>query len=302
MENTFCLQVDNIVKQFQSKLAVNSVSFTLPYGQILGMLGPNGAGKTTTIRMILNIIAPDKGEIKIFGQKFSEELKNRIAYLPEERGLYRKMKVLDLILYLTELKGIPPQRVRSRALEYLEKFNLQGYEKRKIEELSKGMAQKVQFIATILHNPELIILDEPFSGLDPLNIELVKDLMLEMKKQGKSIIFSTHLMEYAEKICDRVVMINNGKKVLDGTLKEVKANYGQRVIHLAFNGNAAFIKDMAFVEKVRDSGNEMEIILKDLSYKNDFLKMISSKLDLNRFEVSEPSLQSIFISRVQEEE
>jgi len=254
METGICLEVNEIEKQFQSKKAVDRVSFSLSYGQILGLLGPNGAGKTTTIRMILNIIVPDRGEIKVFGEKFNEQFKDRIAYLPEERGLYRKMRLLDVILYLVELKGITRSKIRHKALEYLEKFGLLGYKKRRIEELSKGMAQKAQFIATILHSPELIILDEPFSGLDPLNIELVKDLMLEMKQQQKAIIFSTHLMDYAEKICDRIVMINNGKKVLDGTLKEVKALYSKETIHLTFDGDGSFVKQLAYVEKVRDSG------------------------------------------------
>jgi len=298
--SSYALELENLVKEFDGKHAVDKISFHLKKGEILGLLGPNGAGKTTTLRMILNIIVPDSGTIKILGEQFSESIKDRIGFLPEERGLYRKMKVMETLLFFGELKGMKADAIKKRGLELLKQFNLDEHKDKKIEELSKGMAQKVQFIATILHSPELLILDEPFSGLDPVNIELVKDTILEMKRRGITIIFSTHLMEYAEKIVDSVVMIDNGKKVLDGSLPDIKAEYGTKFIKVKYEGDASFISSLDSVKSVRDYGNEIEIEPIDLDTKNNLLKILLDKLTIHSFQVTEPSLNNIFIRKVSE--
>ena len=298
--NEQALLLNGLVKDFDGKRAVDQISFTARKGEILGLLGPNGAGKTTTIRMIMNIIAPDQGTIEILGRPFSEKMKENIGYLPEERGLYRKMKVMDILVFLGELKGLKANMIRERSRLLLQKFDLDHYEQKKVEELSKGMAQKLQIIATILHEPELLILDEPFSGLDPLNIELVTRILLEKKKEGVSIILSTHLMEYAEKIVDSVVMISQGRKVLDGKLTEIKAQYGRKFIHIEYEGDVTFMSGLDYVKGYKDYGREMEIELIDLADKNRLLKELSARISLNAFQLTEPSLQHIFIRKVNE--
>jgi ABC-2 type transport system ATP-binding protein len=294
------LELDSLVKDFSGKRAVDNISLKLKRGEIMGLLGPNGAGKTTTLRMILNIIAPDSGTIKILGQDFSERIKEYIGFLPEERGLYRKMKVSETLIFFGQLKGMKSEEIKTRGMELLKKFNLDNYDNKKVEELSKGMAQKLQFIITILHSPGLLILDEPFAGLDPVNIELVKDIILEKKREGITIIFSTHLMEYAEKIVDSVVMINNGKKVIDGSLSVVKAEYGTQFIKVKYDGDASFVSALDYVKGVRDYGNEMEIEPQDITYKDTLLKDMIGKISINGFQVTEPSLNHIFIRKVNE--
>ncbi len=296
----YVLELEHLVKDFDGKRAVDDISFKLKRGDILGLLGPNGAGKTTTLRMLLNIIAPDSGIIKILGETFSEKTKNRIGFLPEERGLYRKMKVMDTLSFFGELKGMKSAEIRTRGLELLKKFDLERYKDRKVEELSKGMAQKLQFITTIIHSPELLILDEPFSGLDPVNIELVKDIILEMKRHGITIIFSTHLMDYAEKIVDTMVMINNGKVVLDGTLSQVKSEFGSNFLKIKYEGDATFITSYDYIKNIQDYGNEMEFELTNLEYKDTLLKDLINRLSIHAFQVTEPSLNSIFIRKVRE--
>jgi ABC-2 type transport system ATP-binding protein len=298
--NEQALELKDLVKDFDGKRAVDGISFTARKGEILGLLGPNGAGKTTTIRMIMNIIAPDQGTIEILNRPFSEKMKDNIGYLPEERGLYRKMKILDILVFLGELKGLKAEVIRERSRRLLRQFDLDQYEQKKVEELSKGMAQKLQIIATILHEPELLILDEPFSGLDPLNIELVTRILLEKKKEGVCIILSTHLMEYAEKIVDSVVMISQGRKVLDGKLTEIKARYGKKFIRIEYEGDSAFMSGLGYVKGYKDYGREMEIELIDLADKNRLLKELSARVSLNAFQLTEPSLQHIFIRKVNE--
>jgi ABC-2 type transport system ATP-binding protein len=294
------LALHDLVKDFDGKRAVDHISFTVPRGEILGLLGPNGAGKSTTMRMIMDIIAPDAGSIEILGQPLSERVKDRIGFLPEERGLYRKLKVMDTLLFFGELKGMKPAAVRERGRTLLKQFQLDSYEEKKVEELSKGMAQKLQFIVTVLHAPELLILDEPFSGLDPLNIELVKDIMLASRRQGTTIIYSTHLMEYAEKTVDSLVMIHQGRKVLDGALAAVKADFGQRAIKVQYEGDARFVASLPYVASCRDSGRELEVELADLSKREQLLRDLLGRIAVSGFQVSEPSLQNIFIRKVQE--
>lgn len=299
-KSEYVLELENLVKDFDGKRAVDDISLSVKRGEIVGLLGPNGAGKTTTLRMILNIIAPDSGTIKILGEHFSEKMKDRIGFLPEERGLYRKMQLMETLHFFGELKGMKTAAIKSRGLELLKKFDLEKYQDRKVEELSKGMAQKLQFITTIIHAPELLILDEPFSGLDPVNIELVKDVILEMKREGISIIFSTHLMDYAEKIVDSVVMINKGRKVLDGTLSAVKADFGAKFIRLIYDGDASFVKSLDYVRSVKDYGKEMEIEPEHIDMKNRLLKDLLDRVSITSFQVTEPSLNSIFIRKVNE--
>jgi ABC-2 type transport system ATP-binding protein len=300
--NNYVLELDGLVKDFNGKRAVDDFSLKLKRGEILGLLGPNGAGKTTTIRMIMNIIAPDSGTIKILGENFSEKLKERIGYLPEERGLYRKLKVLETLRFFGELKGMKNDEIKSKGQVLLKKFDLEKYSDKKVEELSKGMAQKLQFITTIIHSPDVLILDEPFAGLDPVNIELVKDIILEKKKEGKTVIFSTHLMAYAEKIVDTIVMINQGKKVIDGNLFDIKSELGTKFVKVNYEGDSTYVSELDYVENVRDYGNEMEIELKDINRKNVLLKDLVSKVSVNSFQVTEPSLNNIFIWKVNEGE
>lgn len=295
------LKLSNLVKDFNGKRAVDDFSLILEKGKILGLLGPNGAGKTTALRMIMNIIAPDSGEIEILGERFNEKLKDKIGYLPEERGLYRKMKISETLRFFGKLKGMKSADISEQSEILLKKFDLYDYKDKKIEELSKGMAQKLQIITTILHSPDILILDEPFSGLDPVNIEMVKDLILGMKREGITIIFSTHLMEYAEKIVDSVVMINGGKKVLDGALKDIKGDYGNKFIKINYEGDASFVKSLKYVLSVKDYGKEMEIELDDIGKRDKLIKDLVSKISIKSFVVTEPSLNNIFIRKVKGE-
>jgi len=296
------LITEKITKKYACHTALKDLSISVPGQSIYGLLGPNGAGKTSLIRIINQIIAPDSGNIRILGRTFSEKMKNRFGYLPEERGLYRKLKVSEVLSFFGELKGMKQDDIKSKGAELLLRFDLAGYMDKKVEELSKGMAQKLQFIITILHSPELLILDEPFSGLDPLNIELVKDIILEKKREGITIIFSTHLMEYAERIVDTVVMINKGKKVLDGNLQNVKATYGTRFIKISYDGDSGFVSTLDYVKNVKDYGKEMEIELDDIDLKDRLLKDIVGKISLSSFRVTEPSLNNIFMHKVNEGE
>ncbi|MCU0287685.1 MAG: ATP-binding cassette domain-containing protein [Acidobacteria bacterium] len=296
----FALELEHLIKDFGSKRAVNDVSLQMKRGEILGLLGPNGAGKTTIIRMIMNIIAPDSGKINILGKCFSEKLKEKIGYLPEERGLYRKMKISEILEFFGELKGMKQSEIKVQGKKLLKKFDLEIYYDKKVEELSKGMAQKLQFIITIIHSPDLLILDEPFSGLDPLNIEMVKDIILEKKKEGVSIIFSTHLMDYAEKIVDAVVMIDKGKKVLHGNLSDVKAGFGVKLVKVNYEGDSSFVSSLDYIKHMKNYGNEMEIELVDINRKDILLKELVSRVSVNGFQVIEPSLNHIFIGKIAE--
>jgi ABC-2 type transport system ATP-binding protein len=297
------LKVQNLHKKFNDFVAVQNVSFEVKNGEVFGLLGPNGAGKTTTIRMIMNIIKPDSGKVTFYSSKgeeipFSEELKNIIGYLPEERGLYRKNKVINTILYFTELKNVGQDIGYNKAYELLERFDLKDFAEKKCEELSKGMQQKVQFIISIIHDPEIMILDEPFSGLDPVNQIVLKDVLGELKQKGKAIIFSTHQMETVEKLCDNICLINHGNIVLQGGLNEVKRRYGTDTIHIEYEGDGSFLKTMSEIKKAEIFQNYAEIQLVDHKNHNDFLLEIAKKLQIRKFELMEPSLHSIFVSIV----
>ncbi len=293
------IAVKGITKYYDDFKAVDEISFSIAPGTLFGLLGPNGAGKTTTMRMIMNIIVPDRGEIRIMGEKFRESLKDRIGYLPEERGLYPKMKLLDHLQFLGEMKSLSGAEAKRLALQWLERFNLGSWAHKKVQELSKGMQQKVQFIGTIMHAPDLIIMDEPFSGLDPINTKFLKDILLELKKEGKTIILSTHLMDQAEKLCDEICLINRGKVVLKGPLQEIKRRYSHNAVLLEYRGDAAFIQDLPYVESADEYGNYMEIRLKDgVPPAKLFKELANSSLEVSRFEASETSLNDIFIEIV----
>jgi len=294
----YALEIQNISKRFGEFYAVKELSFQVPSGSVYSLLGPNGAGKTTTIRMVMNIIIPDEGTIRVLGRKMDEEMKARIGYLPEDRGLYPKMKVGEHLRFLAELKGLNGRQARTAIDGWLERFDLAAWKFKKVEELSRGMQQKIQFIATVVHQPELIILDEPFSGLDPVNTKLLKDIMLEMKKQGKTIIFSTHRMEQVEMISDNICLINKAEMVLEGDLHRIKREYGKNTVVLDYEGDASFVKDLPEVADVDDYGRFMEIRMADRSDPQRLLDRLVGKLRINKFEVREPTLNAIFIEKV----
>jgi len=296
------IQVENISKNFGGFKAVEGLSFHIEKGAIYGLLGPNGAGKTTTLRMIMDIIAPDSGKILFSENRRIEDFADKIGYLPEERGLYRKMKVKDVILFMAELKEMHRKDVLNEMDFWLERMELVGWKNKKIEELSKGMAQKIQFITTVIHKPELIILDEPFSGLDPINTSLLKDLMLELRGNGATLIFSTHVMEQVEKLCESICLIHRGKMVLEGNLKAIKSSFGKNSVEIAYSGNIDPIKNSRFVEKYNDFGQSIEVKLKDSACYGEFLKeIVDASVDVTRFELMEPTLHEIFIQSVKGE-
>ena len=293
----YALALEGVSKRFGNVVAVDDISLRMPRGSIYGFLGPNGAGKTTTIRMIMSILYPDTGVIEILGSRQPEAVKDRLGYLPEEKGLYKKMTAREIVAYFGKLKGMPGKLARKRAGELLTEFGLGDWLDRKCEALSKGMGQKVQILATIIHDPELVILDEPFSGLDPVNVELVREVILEMKRTGKTVIFSTHVMEQAEQICDYVLLINKGKKVLDGTLAEVKST-SDRGIVVDYDGDGSIFRRLAGVQRVNDAGKRAELFLEDGTDPQQILQELVGKIRIRRFDMREPSLHEVFIRAV----
>ncbi len=292
------LTVINISKAFGHFYAVKELSLEILPGKIYGLLGPNGAGKTTTIRMIMGIILPDQGEVRIFDQPNSIAVLEQVGYLPEERGLYRKMKVDEVMQFFGELKGMKKKELSEKVLYWLNRMELTEWRKKKIEDLSRGMQQKLQFIITILNKPRLLILDEPFTGLDPINTNLLKDIILELKDQGTTVIFSTHLMEQVEKLCDAICLINKGQKVLAGNLHDVKKQYGRNRIQLQYSGDAAFLSDTSLIAHYDDYGNYVEIRLQDQVSSQQLLQRALEHAEVYRFEIVEPSLNEIFIETV----
>lgn len=295
--------LEHITKRFGEFTAVNDLSLAARPGRIYGLLGPNGAGKTTTIRMIVNITAPDSGRITLFGQQITPALQDRIGYLPEERGLYKKMKVCDQLKFFAELKSVPGREAESRIDRWLERLKLTEWKYKKSNALSKGMQQKVQFITAVIHNPDLLILDEPFSGLDPVNVELLKEVILELKAAGKTIIFSTHQMELAEKICDDICLINRSRKVLEGSIREVKRAFSRNAVALRLESGDEVIHDRSLVSKIERHSDGMEVLLSDGANAQELLKrLIEAGAKIERFEMIEPSLNNIFIEKVSEAE
>lgn len=289
------LVLDKVRKEFDNKVAVDDLSLEVPQGVIYGIIGPNGAGKTTTIRMIMNIIAPDSGRILFENHEADGRFTDRVGYLPEERGLYKKMVVKDVMIYMAELKGKKAAEILPQIDRWLTRMELIDYRDRKVEDLSKGMAQKLQFLTTILHDPDVIILDELFSGLDPINMELLKDVLLDLKRAGKTILFSTHVMEQAEKLCDHICMISSGRKVLDGKMSEVKAQFGKNSIQVEMEGDGAFARSLPGVAAMTDFNNYLELRLDKGANPSAILRQIVDKVAVKRFQVVEPSLYDIFI-------
>jgi ABC-2 type transport system ATP-binding protein len=295
------LVLQHVSKRFGRFTAVNDLSLQVRPGRVFGLIGPNGAGKTTTIRMIVNITAPDSGRIELFGNQMSSALQDRIGYLPEERGLYRKMKVGEQLRFFAELKNLHGTVAEKRIEEWLKKLDLSGWKDKRAKELSKGMQQKVQFITAVIHDPDLVILDEPFSGLDPVNVDLMKQTILDQKTAGKTIILSTHQMEIAEKLCDDVCMINRAHKVLDGKLREIRRGFSRNAVALQFTGGDGVLNDPALVANVRQHDEEVEVLLPASANPQALLKrLIDSGAIVSKFELVEPTLHDIFIEKVRE--
>jgi ABC-2 type transport system ATP-binding protein len=292
------LELRNVRKAYGDFVAVDGVSLAVPAGSIYGLLGPNGAGKTTTIRMIMDITPQDSGEIHVFGHPRTADDLRRIGYLPEERGLYRKMTVLDQLLFLAEIRGLKRARVLPDIQRWLERVNLAQWAKKKVEELSKGMQQKVQLIGTVLHQPDLLILDEPFSGLDPINQELFRDLLGEYRQQGKSVVLSTHGMELAERMCDHICLINRGRAVLDGNLKEIKRRVGGNSYRLVAQGDLERLKDLPEVEQAAIQDGTAKLLLRADASGPAALRRMVEFLDVHEFRSEEPELEQIFMKAV----
>jgi ABC-2 type transport system ATP-binding protein len=290
------VEVNHIVKSFADKTAVDDLSFSVAPGEMFGLIGPNGAGKTTTIRMMMDIIKPDAGEVTILGEKLSEATKNRLGYMPEERGLYKKLSVLESIVYLASLKGVDRRSATEKANELLNQTGMLDSQKKKIEELSKGMGQIIQFIITIIHDPQLVILDEPFAGLDPVNTELLKGMFADLRNQGKAVILSTHQMNQVEELCDRILMINNGQAVLYGNLSEIKSRYRGNSVLLDYEGE---LGEIPGVTSKRSHKGYTELFLDGRTTPQQVLThLVSRGLAVNRFEVATPSLNEIFLKEV----
>jgi ABC-2 type transport system ATP-binding protein len=303
------IDIRNVVKRYDEHLAVNDLSLAVPRGSVYGLLGPNGAGKTTTIRMLLNIIVPDSGTITLLGTPHrTKGLTDRIGYLPEERGLYKKMQVRRVLRFLAELKGVPAREAERRIDEWMVRLGLKTPERdwglAKVDELSRGMQQKAQFIGTLVHDPDLVILDEPFSGLDPINAQALKDAIVELKSRGKTIIFSTHLMDNAERLCDSVCIIAHGRKVLDGGVAEVRKAHSGRMVALAVEGDSrdgliSVLSDRTLVARVDDHNRYYEVELATGADAQQLLRrVVDTGVAIQRFELVLPSLHQIFLERV----
>jgi len=287
------VEVSHIVKSFADKAAVDDLSFSVAQGEIFGLIGPNGAGKTTTIRMMMDIIKPDSGEISVFGEKLSEASKNRLGYLPEERGLYKKLRVMESIIYLASLKGMNSRVAQEKADVLLGQTGMLPNKWKKIDELSKGMGQIIQFIITIIHDPELVILDEAFSGLDPVNTEMLKGLVLELRDQGKAVILSTHQMNQVEELCDRILMVDNGRAVLYGNLREIKSKYRTHSVLVDVEGE---LGDMPGIAGRQAQKDYIELTLDENTTPQQVLKrLVERGLTIRKFEIAVPSLNEIFI-------
>ncbi len=295
------LVLEHVSKSFGDFRAVGDLSLQVKPGRVFGLIGPNGAGKTTTIRMIVNITAPDTGTIKLFGQPMTTALQDRIGYLPEERGLYRKMKVGEQLRFFAELKDLPIREADQRIDAWLKRLDLTSWKDKRAKDLSKGMQQKIQFIASVIHEPDLLILDEPFSGLDPVSVDLMKETILDQKSSGKTIILSTHQMEIAEKLCDDICMINKSRKVFDGQLREVRRSFAQNVVALRVEGADGLLNDPELITNVRQNGDDTEVLLTaDASPQVLLKRLVDANVKVAKFELVEPTLHDIFVARVKE--
>jgi ABC-2 type transport system ATP-binding protein len=296
--NPAALRLVGVRKAYAGHVAVKDLSLEIPQGAIFGLLGPNGAGKTTSLRMIMNILGPDAGSIEILGRAADQAARDRIGYMPEERGLYPRMVLEEQLLFMAEIKGCPVREARKRLPGWLERVGLQDWGKRKLNELSKGMQQKAQLLATLLHDPEILILDEPMSGLDPVAANVVRDILLELRREGKTLVLSSHQMETVERVCDSIALINRGEKLLDGPVSEVKKRHGRNNLALAFEGDGAFLATLPGVKKVTDFGRYVELQMHEGADPQAILSEAAARLRLSRFEIVEPSLHDIFVEQV----
>jgi ABC-2 type transport system ATP-binding protein len=290
--------LDRVSKSYDGVTAVDALSFSIGAGQMFGLLGPNGAGKTSTIRMMVGITLPDTGSISIFGEPLSRRVLSRIGYLPEERGLYRRMKVSDCLAFLGALHGISAQESLARCRKWAARLEIDSWLDRRIEELSKGMQQKIQFIATLINDPEFLIMDEPFTGLDPIATNELKEILIELKRQGRTILFSTHNMEQVERLCDSICLMNRGRALVEGDLREIKSRAGKRSIQIECDGGAPFLKESPIVASFHNFGTYVEVGLKDGNDPQELLRLALEHGRISRFELSEPSLEQIFIELV----
>jgi ABC-2 type transport system ATP-binding protein len=291
------VELAGVTKAYRDKVAVNHLSLSIEPGQMFGLLGPNGSGKTSSIRMMIGMTMPDSGQINLFDKPFDRASLARVGYLPEERGLYKKMKVLDQLIFMGCLHGLTAEAAKKRAIEWVKRMDIGSTILKKTEELSKGMQQKIQFIAALMHDPDLIIMDEPFSGLDPVNATLLQDTLIELKNQGKAILFSTHRMDQVEKLCDAIALIHQGNLVLSGKVREIKSRYERDRVIIEFEGNPAFLNSPEIAEFKNYSGHA-EIKLKDGANAQKLLAEAASMATIYRFELVEPSLEEIFIQSV----
>jgi len=294
----YAIEMEKVGKTYDRFVAVDDLCFKIEQGAVFGLLGPNGAGKTSTIRMMIGITAPDHGQVRMFGRPFERKSLKRVGYLPEERGLYRKMKVLDHLVFMAELHGMSAALARKKAIEWCQRLEISFKLDSKVQELSKGMQQKIQFIAALLHDPEFIILDEPFFGLDPISATMLKDVLLDLKEQGRTILFSTHRMDQVEKLCDSICLINRSKAVLQGSLKEIKGGYTKRSVQISYEGDDSFLQNRALISKFNNYGKYVEVQLAPGANPQDLLRAAVARSTINRFEVMEPSLEEIFITTV----
>ncbi|MGH1366562.1 MAG: ABC transporter ATP-binding protein [Calditrichia bacterium] len=290
------LEVRHLYKSFGTVAAVKDVSFAIPEGAVFGLLGRNGAGKTSVIRLIMRLYLPDSGEIIFRGNPVGQEFRDRVSYLPEERGLYKKMKVLETLLFFAEIKGLKPAGIRDRAMDFLKRFDLADRANSRMDELSKGNQQKIQFIISILANPDFIILDEPFTGLDPINIHLLKDLILELRNEGKVLLLSTHLMDFAEKLCDHIAIMNHGEMVLSGNLSELKRRFGANSARIVADGATDFLKTHPLVKQIETFGNNVDLKVAAPEHLQDILQgMLNAGLQVTCFDADDISLQEMFM-------
>ena len=292
------IRLSHVSKAFAGHVAVRDLSIAVPRGSVFGLLGPNGAGKTTTLRMVMNVLGPDAGNIEILGEEAGRSTRDRIGYMPEERGLYPRMVLEEQLLFMAEIKGVRRAEAARRLPAWLERLGLLEWRRRKVNELSKGMQQKAQLIATLLHEPEVLILDEPMSGLDPVGADVVGAVLLEMRREGKTVVLSSHQMETVERLCDSIALINRGEKLLDGPVADVKRRHRRNTLVLAFEGDGAFLAGLPGVTKVTDCGRHVEVRMADGADPQGLLREAAARLRLSRFEIVEPSLHEIFVEQV----
>jgi ABC-2 type transport system ATP-binding protein len=295
---TAVVEARGLVKTYGEITAVDNVDLTVEPGDVYGYLGPNGAGKTTSIRMIMNITAPDSGDIRILGSPMDRAMQNRIGYLPEERGLYRKMKVIDHLYFLAAIKEVGREEAKKRIADWLDKMELRPWLNKKVDELSKGMQQKIQFIATIVHDPDILILDEPFSGLDPINVALMRDYFLEFRGRGKTIVFCTHVLEQAEKLCDEIALMARSKKILEGSIKELKHRYSQDLLRISMDASLEEVRTLPGVATVKALDGTFVVGLNPGTDRREFLKRTLERFRIDAFSQKEPELEEIYLDAV----